>query len=214
MGNCERKPFSLIPSIRAGQKGSGQGVYVFSAFELLSLCPDPRDAQLRACHLANDGYAWVMTFEVLPRSLMKDPESLTDMLAVVRDDVGKSVNRWVPRCQPTEDEYKSMFTRLGRDKITTAKLKIVTNEKCTLEHLNEANEDGKLQMLPQLQKRSIKLDNTKMIVPILTLVWRAALVESIVVVEKPRTTVTDLAKDLGNAWISAPEREEESDSEC
>jgi len=106
-----------------------------------------------------------------------------------------------------------MFTRLGRDKIMTAKVKIVTNEKCSLEHLNEANEDGKLQMLPQLQKKTIKLDGTKMIVPILTLVWRAALVESIVVVEKPRDIVTDLAKSLGDAWISAPEREEGSDSE-
>jgi hypothetical protein len=177
----------------------------------LSLCPDPRDAQLRACHLADDGYAWVMTFEVLPRSLMKDPESLTDTLA--RDDTGKVLNEWVPRCQPTEDEYKSMFTRLGHDKITTAKVKIVTNDKCSLEHLNEANEDGKLQMLPQLQKKTIKLDGKKMVVPILTLVWRAALVESIVLVEKPRSTIADLTKDLGNAWISAPEREEGSDSE-
>jgi hypothetical protein len=200
--------FSLIPNIRAGVKGSGKGVYVFSAFELLSLCPDPRDAELRECHLADDGYAWVMTFEVLPRSLMKDPESLTDMIAAFKDDHGKTVNRWVPRCQSTEDEYKSMFTRLGRDKIATAKVKIVTNEKCSLEHLNEANEDGKLEMLPQFQKRIIKLDGKKMTVQVLTLVWRAALVESIVVVEKPKTTVSDLAKELSNAWITAPEREE------
>jgi hypothetical protein len=68
-------------------------------------------------------------------------------------------------------------------------------------------------MLPQLQKKTIKLDGKKMVVPILTLVWRAALVESIVLVEKPRSTISDLTKDLGNAWISAPEREEGSDSE-
>jgi hypothetical protein len=204
--------FTLVPNITVGEKKSGKGVWAMSAFELLTHCPDPRDAELRTCHLANGGYGWVMTYEILTRSLMKDPDALTDVLVDVADEGGRKHKEYVTRCQSTETEYRAMFTRLSQEKIKTAKVLIMTNQKCNLEHLNTPNDNGKLQMLASLQKRTLKLEGTKLVMPVLTLVWRAALVDSIATVEKPKPTVEQLSKKLSATWISAPEREDE-DSE-
>jgi hypothetical protein len=211
--NLHGSLFSLIPNIKVGEKKSGKGVFAMSAFELLTICPDPRDAELRSCHLANGGYGWVMTYEVLPRSLMKDPESLTATLVDGVDDKGHAAKIYLPRCQSTETEYKAMFTRLHEEKIKTAKVLISTDQKCTLEYLNIPNDKGKLHMIAQLHKRTVKLDGAKLSMPVLTLAWRAALVDSITTVEKPKPTVEELTKTLGATWLHAPEREDDSDSE-
>ena len=205
---------TLVPNIKVGVSGDGDGVYSMSAIEFLSLLPDPTDANLRKMELADDGNAVVMTMEVLPKAFIRDPRGLTDVLTEITDENGKRNFAWVPRCQSAEDQYRAMFTRLKADQIKTVKVKIVVGRKMTLDHLNCSDGNGKIQMHPQLKKRTIKLNKQAFSIPILTLVWRVALVDTIMMIQKPRVTVDDITAQFADQFLMAPERgDDEYESE-
>jgi hypothetical protein len=168
--------FTLIQGIEKKMDNQEHGM---NAYELLVTCPDPRDADVRSLQIVDDGTALLLTCESIPKYNLEDAEGLTTRTVELIDQtLAVEV-----RCQKAKKTYKTLMTRLRRNKENVMRIKILLSEKVCVDFLNPGSVDGLLDMNRELVNHEFDLDEETFDLPVLKLSWQVAIEESIHVID-------------------------------